>query len=318
MCNDQIYSIANIEQVHKRVNSLKSRSEEVKSRVAIPLKQLWNPERTLKAVPLATDFSNLKTNFPQFKEVIEFYECIVFTMYYLGQPFEAPPVLLQGDPGLGKTYFVSELAKLLQLPFYEISMATMTASFVLSGGSLQWSEGEVGLVAKALADSPTANPIILIDEVDKCSSESRHNAINVLYGLLEPHSAKRFKDEALEFDIDASRVLWIGTGNYIQNIPPPIRSRMRIFEIRQPEPHLMPIVVQNIYLSIRSSKSYGKLLDDDLNGNVLEVLSHRSPRDIRLAIEESAYKAIREHRSRLSVKDIPEQRTEGPKRVGFY
>ncbi len=56
----------------------------------------------------------------------------------LGLPLEVTHILLLGEPGLGKTKFVSELAKVLQLPYFELSLATITSSFVLSGGDLQW------------------------------------------------------------------------------------------------------------------------------------------------------------------------------------
>jgi hypothetical protein len=64
----------------------------------------------------------------------------------------------KGHLGLGKTYF-AELAKAMGLPYYGISLATTTASFVLVGGSLQWSEGSVGFIARELAGSPVAKAI---------------------------------------------------------------------------------------------------------------------------------------------------------------
>lgn len=140
MRNDPIYSIADFKSIKKRVNDLKHRSDDIKSRLAIPLKKLWNPERAMRLVSSEIDFNNLSQRFPQFKEVIDFYKSSVIALTTLNLPFEIPPVLLQGDPGLGKTYFTSELAKLLNFPFFEISMATATSSFALSGGNIQWSE----------------------------------------------------------------------------------------------------------------------------------------------------------------------------------
>jgi ATP-dependent Lon protease len=234
----------------------------------------------------------------------------------MGLPFEIPPILLQGDPGMGKTYFVSEFAKLVDLPFKELSMATMTASFVLSGGNLQWGEGSPGEIAKLMAQSPCANPIVLLDELDKISSDQKYNAVNALYGLLEPHSAKRFRDEALEIELDVSHVIWIGTGNYMRNIPEPIQSRMRIFVIQQPDPVDMQSVVRSIYLSIREAKGYGKFVDEHLDQEVVEALCHLSPRAVKLMFEESFFKVIREYRSELRIFDLGFKRKEAH-RVGF-
>jgi ATP-dependent Lon protease len=316
MINDPSYSIADFKNVKIRVDDLKHRSEDIKSRLSTSLKKLWNPERTLRTVSPNIDFKSLRLSFPQFAEVIDFYENSVITLARLDLPFEAPPVLLQGDPGLGKTFFTSELAKLFNLPFFEISMATATSSFSLSGGNLQWSEGSTGFICDTLAKSEVANPIILIDEIDKSSQETRYNPLNVFYGLLESHSAKRFRDEALEFDLDASKIIWIATGNEMHNIPAPIQSRMRIFEISQPDTTSMQPVVESIYRHVVVNKAYGKLLDASLDAAVIDNLSRQSPRAVKLAIEEGAFKAIRHHRSAIHSTDLPAIEKE-KNRVGF-
>jgi ATP-dependent Lon protease len=136
------------------------------------------------------------------------------------------------------------------------------------------------------------------------------------YGLLESHSAKRFRDEALEFELDASKIIWIATGNYMHNIPAPIQSRMRIFEIRQPDSISMQPVVKSIYRHVVDNKAYGKLLDASLDDAVIDNLSKQSPRSVKLAIEEGAFKAIRNHRSAILSTDLPAFKKER-NRVGF-
>jgi ATP-dependent Lon protease len=267
-------------------------------------------------VPSETNFEQLRQGFPQFEEVIDFYENSIITLAKLNLPFEISPVLLQGEPGLGKTYFTSELAKLINLPFFEISLATTTSSFCLGGGGIQWAEGEPGFISKTLAESRVANPVVLIDEIDKSSQDSRFNPMSVFYGLLESHSAKRFRDEALEFNLDASKIIWIATGNYIYNIPAPIQSRMRVFTIKQPDKICMQPVVKSIYSNLINNKAYGKLLDESLGEDVIESLAIRSPRTIKLALEESAFKAIREQRSAIHIVDLPIFEKEKA-RVGF-
>jgi ATP-dependent Lon protease len=308
--------IADLNNIKKRVDELKHRSDDIKSRIAFTLKNLWNPERTIRAVSENTDLTQLRQTFPHFSEVIDFYENSIITLARLELPFEAPPVLLQGDPGLGKTYFASEFAKLINIPFFEISLASTSSSFGLSGGNLQWSEGSTGFVANTLASSEVANPFILIDEIDKSAIESRYSPMNVFYSLLESHSAKRFKDEALEFELDASKIIWIATANYSNNIPAPIKSRMRIFEITQPSPELMPSVIKSIYRHLIETKSYGKILDNSLCDSVIELLAYQSPRAVKLVIEEAAFKAIRNQRCSINAEDLPRIVKE-KNRVGF-
>jgi ATP-dependent Lon protease len=236
MRKKESFCIAQHEQVKNRVSELSKRSDDVKSRLALTLKALWQPERELAILSNTDIFQELKDRFPHFIEVIELLESNAIALSKLELPFEFPPILLQGDPGLGKTYFFSEFARLTGFPFYEISMATITASFALAGNSTQWAEGTVGFIARSLANSNIANPIILIDEIDKCSGSNNYNPVNVLYSLLEPHSAKRFKDEALDIELDTSRVIWIATANYSHTIPEPILSRMRVINIQLPTP----------------------------------------------------------------------------------
>lgn len=316
MSNHQTFNIARQGDVQHRVNELKQRSEDIKSRIALTLKHLWNPERQLKVVRANTDFKGLRESFPQFSEVIDYLENVVIGMGRLGLPFEVPPILLMGDPGLGKTYFASELASLFGLPFKDLSMAIASASFSLAGSSLQWGEGTVGDLAKFMAESTVANPIILLDEVDKVNTKGAYNPVNVLYGWLEPHSARRFRDEALEIEIDVSRVIWIATGNDAESIPEPIKSRLRTFVIKQPTPRRMEQVVRNIYTSIRKSKAYGKLLSENIDDDVVAVLSRRSPRGVRMAIEVGVFNAIKEYREGLTVSDISKVEKE-KRHVGF-
>lgn len=316
MSKDQIYPIANFDNVKKRVDDLKQRSDDVKSRLALTLKKLWNCERLLRSVPASIDFRSINQRFPQFEEVTDFYENTIISLARLNLPFEIPPVLLQGDPGLGKTFYASELAKLINLPFFEISLATATSSFALSGGSVQWAEGTTGFISETLAESPVANPLILIDEIDKASLGVKFNPLNVFYGLLEPHSAKRFRDEALEVELDASKIIWIATGNYIHNIPAPIQSRMRVFNITQPDPDSMLPVIESIYSHVINNKAYGQLLDPQLDDAVINQLLNQSPRAVRLAIEEGAFKAIRNQRSSIITSDLPLMKKE-KNRVGF-
>lgn len=317
MCKKESFFLAQPEQVRNRVSELNRRSEDVQSRVAKTLKALWQPERELAVLSNIEIFQELKSRFPHFIEVIELLESHAIALCKLELPFECPPILLQGDPGLGKTYFFGELARVMGFPFHEISMATITASFALTGSSIQWSEGTVGFIAKSLASSKIANPIILIDEIDKCSGGDKFNPLNVLYALLEPHSAKRFKDEALEIELDVSRVIWIATANNLHGIPEAILSRMRVINIPLPDSLQMISIVESIYSQVRANKPYGELMSPHIDDNTMQLLAQKSPREARLAIDTGCLIAIRENRNQLQPSDIGVPKKER-RNVGFY
>lgn len=297
MINSEPFLIAKREQIESRVQDLNKRSEDIKSRLAPTLKKLWNPERQLAVVTCLEAFRTLRSQFPHFIEVIDLLEASATGLEKLGMPFESPPILLSGEPGLGKTLFASELAKLTALPYFEISVATTTASFALSGGNIQWAEGSVGFIAKSLIDSAYANPLILIDEIDKASDDSRYNPLNPFYSLLETHSSKRFKDEALEIELDASRIIWVATANYLEQVPAPILSRMTVIDIKSPNSNQMVAIVNSIYSNFRNSKPYGKLLSPTIQENAMDKLRTKSPREAKLAIDQGCLKAICHNRS---------------------
>jgi ATP-dependent Lon protease len=140
--------------------------------------------------------------------------------------------------------------------------------------------------------------------------------LSPFYSLLESHSAKRFKDEALEIELNASRVIWVATANYNELVPQPILSRMKVVDIKRPDSTQMKDVVISIYSSFRNSKPYGKLLDPDVHENAMDLLRTKSPREAKLAIDEGCLKAIRDNRSILLPKDLPVPRKE-TYHVGF-
>ena len=117
-------------------------------------------------------------------------------------------------------------------------------------------------------------------------------------------------------EMDASRIIWIATGNYMDNIPSPIKSRMRTFHISQPDKTSMKPVVESIYQHVINNKAFGKLLDNQLDETVIDTLLILSPRSVRLAIEEAAFKAIRNECSNINLTDLPKINKE-KYRVGF-
>src|SRR6202163_2964871 len=95
------------------------------------------------------------------------------------------PLLLLGEPGLGKTYFAKKLAQALGTGFEFVSMSSLTAGWILTGASAQWNNARPGKVAHTLIDGEFANPVVVLDEIDKAGGDSRYDAMGALYTLLE-------------------------------------------------------------------------------------------------------------------------------------
>ncbi|MFD0913859.1 AAA family ATPase [Methylophilus luteus] len=314
--SEKTVNLVNKDLLVKFVHSLDKKGSEFQSRFAEVLLNLWHPERPLRSITTDIDFELLKIAFPQFKEVITYYQIQVIVSKKLKRPFQACPVLLLGEAGLGKTYFASELAKLLALPYFEFSLATATANFALSGSDTQWGDGRPGFIIKSIAESPVANPFILIDELDKAGKGLRYDPITPFYSLLEPHSARRFRDESIPLDVDVRNVIWIATANEYEMIHGPILSRFKQFVIKQPTPQEMLGVIDSIYSTLRSHSDLGELIAPVLNSECKNQLVNLSPREVRLALDEAIMSALFNDRSELISSDLPRVEKE-QRRVGF-
>lgn len=293
MKNQITLQIADAVAVRQRVKSLAKRDDDMKARLADCLKMLWNPSRIARDGSDESVFLDLADRFPNFEPVISYWKNAAIASRLTGTIFRPQPVLLDGDPGLGKTYFASEAAKAMQLSFHEITMSTVTGGFLLSGLSTTWSTGAPGEIAKALSMSNVANPIVLIDEIDKVGQSSqKYGPIGPFYPLLEIHSAKRFRDEALEIELDASNIVWVLTCNEISEIPLPILSRVKRFHIERPTEAQMVPIVKSIYRSLSEFDQVCALIESELGEDVIGRLVSLMPREARKVLQEACMNAV--------------------------
>jgi hypothetical protein len=245
----------------------------------------------------------LGEQFPNFDKVIDFYRHQFALARLTGSgAFGAHPLLIAGPPGVGKTAFCQALARIVATHFELISFSGMTAGFVLGGMSSGWSEGKPGRVVEALARGHYANPLIVLDEMDKAGGDKRYDPLGPLYQLLEKETSARFVDEALEIPTDCSRMVWIGTANNLSLIAEPVLSRFAIVTVERPSSRQMAAVLRSIYRNIRNSQEWGsqfseelppavtrKLIDSDLEPRVLqrELISACGKAVLRKPIGES-------------------------------
>src|SRR2546430_16591700 len=105
-------------------------------------------------------------------------------------------------------------------------MSSLTAGWVLTGASAQWHNARPGKIAQTLIEGEYANPVVVLDEVDKAGGDSRYDPIGALYTLLERDTASHFKDEFIDVDMDASQIPGIATANEESEIPDPTLTRI--------------------------------------------------------------------------------------------
>ena len=273
------------------------------------------PERFQVKPSGVPDMSGLYELLPNFTDVLDDVKRHVALAQDSSDGLEVTPMLLLGPPGIGKTHFARHLAELLGTGMNLLPMSSMTAGWLLSGSSAQWKGARPGKVFEALVEGEYANPVIVVDEIDKASGDAQHDPLGALY-LLEHDTAQSFTDEFAEVAIDASQVIWITTANDARGIPDPILNRMNVFEVEAPTLEQARTIALNLYQDIRNSHDWGRLLDPEPQDDVLDHLAHMPPREMRRALMTGFGNARLDRRSTVEIADLPKAaNTRG--RIGF-
>ncbi len=266
--------------------------------------------------PNGTDMvDELYTSCPNFGEVIDDLRKSIALSMAGNEPMSFTPILLLGEPGIGKTHFARELATKLGTGHEFISMSSLTAGWVLSGASSQWSNAKPGKVAHTLVHGDFANPIVVLDEVDKAGGDARYDPMGALYSLFEKDTASAFKDEFIDIDIDASHILWVTTANDERSIPVPILNRMNVYEVPRPDHDAALSIAAALYRQIVGQHDWG--FPPEADEAVLECLGSLPPRDMRKRLMAAFGTAKIADRDHLEMSDFDAPRVGRSHKIGF-
>src|SRR2546430_350435 len=224
---------------------------------------------------------------------------------------------LPGEPGIGKTHFARKIAQLLGTGFGFVPMSSLTAGWVLSGASSQWKNAKPGKVFDTFLNGDYANPVIVVDELDKASSDGQYDPLGALYELLEVETSTRFVDEFVELPIDASGALWLATANDAARIPDPLLNRLSIYEIEAPDAAGSARIAATIYREIRSTHDWGRQFPASLSPLALEKLASLPPREMRRVVHAAFGNAKLAGRGEIGPDDLQDARGARKTRIGF-
>ena len=297
-----------------------------KRRIEVTLAKILEQDETRPlALPGPTyeaELEELLRAFPAFTRVISEVGSPSLAVLAAGGFVRPAPVLLIGNPGIGKTFFLSSLSKVLQIPMVKQDMSSATTGASLSGLGIHWANSSPGSVFRTLAFgkpncAAVANPLFLLDEIDKCAGEQRFDPLGPLHALLEEESAGVFEDESLPgVTFNAAEIRWVATANSVRGIPAPILSRFHVIEIEEPTRSERTKLAERIYSNAVKGMRLQEFVDV-LPDGIVDRAADSSPREFKRLSQMAVGRALARGDTQPQPEDFAIQPVAQKRQIGF-
>lgn len=262
--------------------------------------------RPMSAAPSLRALSTLLDRFPNFSSVVDYlHGRTALAHLEAGSALQFPPLLLVGEPGVGKTAFAMALAEVMAVPFLNFPMSHATGSFSLGGLDAMYDGGGPGKLVSEVALGRAVDPLVLLDELDKVVSDQRRDPLGPLYSLWEPHTARVFMDEGIKLPLNLSGVRWIATSNRDDDLHSALRSRCQVFRISAPDRAQMRIIVRNVYAEMIQGQPWGPHFEPSPSDDLVDAFLQGTPRELIRRMTDAFACAARRGRKALLPEDVP-------------
>ena len=170
---------------------------------------------------------------------------------WAGRPWLAlRPLLLVGPVGVGKTHLARRIGELSGCGSALLSLAGVNSNAEMAGNPRGFRHPQPCFPAMAMLRTGTANPVVVVDEVEKAACADMGDPIGTLLGMLERSTAGRYFDGCLAAEIDLSHVNWVLTANRVDRLPTTLLSRVEVVEVAGPGPEHAELVLAGLWRAV--------------------------------------------------------------------
>ncbi len=239
---------------------------------------------------------------------------------------ESPILCLVGPPGTGKTSIAHSVAKALNKEYVRISLGGVRDEAEIRGHRRTYVGAMPGRIITGLKNAGVKNPLMLLDEIDKVSSDYKGDTSAALLEVLDSEQNKKFVDHYVEIPVDLSEVLFIATANSLQGVPRPLLDRMEIIEVSSytgnekfhiAKKHLMPKQILRNGLTTKQLAVSDKALAKIIAGYTKEAGVRNLERKLGAICRKAAKEIVSNQAAKVRVNEKNLEKFLGKERYSF-
>lgn len=238
----------------------------------------------------------------------------------------SPMICLVGPPGTGKSSIAKSVARALDKEYVRISLGGVRDEAEIRGHRKTYVGAMPGRIVAAIKQAGVKNPVLLLDEIDKVSSDHKGDTASALLEVLDSDQNQSFRDHYMELPVDLSEVLFIATANTVQTISPPLLDRMEVIEINSYTENEKYHIAKD-YLIQKQKKINGieeqqltlspKALEKIIHNYTREAGVRDLERKIGMICRKAAREILEQRKSRIRVTESSLNRYLGKEKVSY-